>query len=185
MRMAVAWVAGVALFLGLTTLIIARGTPERVRLRARQLDARRWVILFIIVTAAAVSLLALGLTLHKEAGETAMVLASRLLLTALTVVASWTLTHTMFALHYAHHYYGDGPDPGDDDRGGLAFPGGELPDYWDFVYFSVVVGMTCQVSDVQVTSRTMRRMTLVHGVLAFFFNTVILALAVNLLAGAL
>jgi uncharacterized membrane protein len=102
------------------------------------------------------------------------------------VVASWTVTHTVFALHYAHHYYGDGPAPGaDDDRGGLAFPGEEPPDYWDFLYFSFVVGMTCQVSDVQVTSRAMRRMTLMHGVLSFFFNTVILALSVNLLAGSL
>jgi uncharacterized membrane protein len=60
-----------------------------------------------------------------------------------------------------------------------------LPDYWDFLYFSFVIGMTCQVSDVQVTSRAMRRMTLLHGVLSFFFNTVILALSVSLLAGSL
>jgi len=185
-RLACGWVVGVALFLGITAFIIVGASPERVRQRARLVDPRRWVILAIIVAAAAVSLVALGFTLQPEADETAAALGARLILAGLTVVASWTVTHTLFALHYAHHYYGDGPAPGaDDDRGGLDFPGGEQPDYWDFLYFSFVVGMTCQVSDVQVTSRPMRRMTLVHGVLSFFFNTVILALSVNLLAGSL
>ncbi len=184
-RLSAAWVVGVALFLGLTALVIADASPERVRRRARLLDQRRSVILAVIVTAAGVSLIALGFTLQKEPGETAVALAIRIILAGLTVIASWTLTHTMFALHYAHDYYGDGPAPGEDDRGGLAFPGGEPPDYWDFIYFAFVVGMTCQVSDVQVMSRAMRRMTLIHGVLSFFFNAVILALAVNLLAGFL
>lgn len=156
------------------------------RRRVRQLDPRRWVILALIIAAATTSVFALGFTLQKEPGETVVALVTRLLLAGLTVVASWTVTHTTFALHYAHHYYGDGPAPGAaDHRGGLAFPGGALPDYWDFLYFSFVVGMTCQVSDVQVTTRAMRRLTLLHGVLSFFFNTVILALAVNLLASSL
>ncbi|HET7593865.1 MAG TPA: DUF1345 domain-containing protein [Stellaceae bacterium] len=185
-RLASGWVVGAALFLTITAFIIVGSSPERVRRRARLVDPRRWMILAIIVAAAAVSLVALGFTLQREAHETAAALAARLALAGLTVVASWTVTHTVFALHYAHHYYGDGPAPGaDDDRGGLAFPGDELPDYWDFLYFSFVVGMTCQVSDVQVTSRPMRRMTLIHGVLSFFFNTVILALSVNLLASSL
>ena len=112
-------------------------------------------------------------------------LLTYLLLAGLAVGASWMVTHTTFALHYAHHFYGDGPAPGAaDDRGGLAFPGGELPDFLDFLYFAFVVGMTCQVSDVQVTTRPMRRLTLLHGVLSFFFNTIILALAVNLLASS-
>jgi len=185
-RLASGWVVGVALYLGAVLFIVAGAPPERVRKRARLVDPRRWVILAIIVAAAIVSLIALGFTLQREAHESAAALAARLTLAGLTVVASWTVTHTVFALHYAHHYYGDGPAPGgDDDRGGLAFPGDALPDYWDFLYFSFVIGMTCQVSDVQVTSRAMRRMTLLHGVLSFFFNTVILALSVNLLAGSL
>ncbi len=184
-RLAAAWDVGAVLFLGLTELVAAHARPERVRHRARQLDSRRWVILGLIITAAMISLLALGFTLHKAPDETPWMAAARVVLTGITVVASWTLAHVTFALHYAHHFYGDGPAPGEDDRGGLAFPGGEPPDYWDFLYFSLVVGMTCQVSDVQVTSRAMRRLTLLHGVLAFFFNTVILALAVNLLASSL
>jgi uncharacterized membrane protein len=185
MRIASAWVAGVAIFLALTAAVMVGASPERVRARVRQLDPRRWVVLAIIVAAASISLLALGLTLQKEAGETAASLALRLVVTGLTVVASWTLTHTIFALHYAHHFYGDVEGPSTADRGGVAFPGTDLPDYWDFLYFAFVIGMTCQVSDVQVTSRAMRRLTLMHGVLSFFFNTIVLALAVNLLASSL
>ncbi len=185
-RLALTWVAGVALFLGLTALVFIDAPPDALRRRARQLNPRRWVILALIIAAATISLFALGVTLQKDTNETAAAMAGRLLIAGLTVVASWTLAHTTFALHYAHHYYGDGPAPGTaDDRGGLAFPGQEPPDYWDFLYFSFVVGMTCQVSDVQVTTRAMRRLTLLHGVLSFFFNTVILALAVNLLASSL
>lgn len=185
-RLALTWVAGVALFLSLTAVVIVAVPPDVLRRRVRQLNSRRWVILAIIVAAAAISLFALGFTLQKVPNETGTALAARLVLAGLTVVASWTIAHTTFALHYAHHFYGDGPAPGPaDDRGGLAFPGEELPDYWDFLYFSFVVGMTCQVSDVQVTTRAMRRLTLLHGVISFFFNTVILALAVNLLASSL
>jgi uncharacterized membrane protein len=185
-RLTTAWIAGVGVFLALTALAVIGAPPQQLRERARRLDPRRWVILALIVAAAAISLLALGLTLQKPSNETVSQLAWRLALAGLAVLASWTLTHTTFSLHYAHHFYGDGPAPGAaDDRGGLAFPGGELPDFWDFLYFAFVVGMTCQVSDVQVTSRSMRRLTLLHGVLSFFFNTIILALAVNLLASSL
>jgi uncharacterized membrane protein len=185
-RLTAAWIIGVAVFLGLTALAVIGAAPQRLRERARRLDPRRWVILALIVAAAAISLLALTATLEKPPNETASGLAWRLGLAGLAVLASWTLTHTTFALHYAHHFYGDGPAPGvEDDRGGLAFPGGDLPDFWDFLYFSFVVGMTCQVSDVQVTTRSLRRLTLLHGVLSFFFNTIILALAVNLLASSL
>jgi uncharacterized membrane protein len=185
-RLALAWLGGVGVYLALVALVVAEATPEQLRRRARELDPRRWVITALIVAAATVSLFALGFTLQKVPNESLAGLLTRLTLAGLTVAGSWTLVHTTFALHYAHHYYGDGPAPGpQDDRGGLAFPGDELPDYWDFLYFSFVVGMTCQVSDVQVTSRAMRRITLLHGVLAFLFNTVILALAVNLLASSL
>jgi uncharacterized membrane protein len=167
-------------------LVVVRAAPDQVRRRAKELDPRGWVITAIVVAAATVSLFALGFTLAKPPNESTVAMATRLLLAGLTVVGSWTLAHTTFALHYAHHYYGDRPSPGaPHDRGGLAFPGEEQPDYWDFLYFSFVIGMTCQVSDVQVTSRPMRRLTLTHGVLSFFFNTVILALAVNLLASSL
>jgi uncharacterized membrane protein len=185
-RLTVVWILGVAMFLGLTALAVVALPPERLRRRTRRLDPRRWMILSLIIAAAIVSLFALGFTLQKPPDETAFAQARRLTLAGLAVVSSWTLMHVTFALHYAHHFYGDAPAPGlADDRGGLAFPGAAPPDFTDFLYFSLVVGMTCQVSDVQVKSRPMRRLTLLHGVLAFFFNTIILALAVNLLASSL
>ena len=88
--------------------------------------------------------------------------------------------HTVFGLRYAHAFYGDSDEVGQDRHaGGLEFPGERMPDYFDFAYFSFVIGMTCQVSDVQITSRRMRRLALTHSVLSFGFNTVILALAVS------
>ncbi|HEY5208739.1 MAG TPA: DUF1345 domain-containing protein [Stellaceae bacterium] len=185
-RIAAGWIVAVAVYLLLTGLAIGAAGPEEVRRHARLQDPRRWIIMILIIAAAGVSLLALGFSFGKVAHETGVGLAERLIFAALTIVASWTLTHTIFALHYAHHFYGDDETvEGEQDRGGLDFPGKDLPDYWDFLYFSFVVGMTCQVSDVQIVSRAMRRLVLEHGVLAFFFNTFILALAVNFVAGSL
>jgi uncharacterized membrane protein len=104
-------------------------------------------------------------------------------LAAATIVCSWFLTHVMYALHYAHRFYRDDPStPERDATGGLDFPGTEAPHYWDFLYFSFVIGMTSQVSDVQVTSHAMRILVLWHGVLSFFFYTVLLALTLNIVA---
>jgi uncharacterized membrane protein len=96
-----------------------------------------------------------------------------------TILLSWTFMHTIFALHYAHEFYGQGRD---DRIGGLVFPGDEDPDYWDFLYYSLVVAMTAQVSDVQITSKTIRRLTTVHGAVSFFFNATVLALTVNIVS---
>jgi uncharacterized membrane protein len=97
-----------------------------------------------------------------------------------TIVVSWAFVHTIFALHYAHEYYGE---RGDHAIGGLTFPGRQAPDYWDFVYFAMVIAMTSQVSDVVITSKVIRRIVTVHGALAFFFNVGILALTVNIISG--
>jgi uncharacterized membrane protein len=182
LRGIVGWNVGVTVFLGLTLLAIGKGSPELARTRARALDERTWILSTLIVAAGLVSLVALGFVVGKAGGPA----APRIVLALVAVVLSWLLVHTMFALHYAHAYYGDldsGPDY--KMRGGLEFPGHHEPDYWDFLYYSAVIGMTCQVSDVQVTSRAMRRLTLAHGVLAFFFNTGVLALAVNIIAAAI
>ncbi|HYL31973.1 MAG TPA: DUF1345 domain-containing protein [Stellaceae bacterium] len=183
--LALGWIVGVTVFLVSRAVILSRATPDRMRARARRQDPLRPVLFSVVIVAAAVSLVALGFMLSaKAAGQLST--GPRIVVAGLAVLASWTLTHTMFALHYAHLYYGDNPlRKGVQDRGGLVFPDEPAPDFWDFLYFSFVVGMTCQVSDVQVTSRHIRRMTLGHGVLAFFFNAVILALAVNFIAGAI
>lgn len=184
--LALGWIAGVIFFLSRTALVVGRATTQGIRARARQEDPYRPVILLVVVAAASVSLVALGFMLQKGAADDRLATGMRILIAGIAVLASWTLTHTMFALHYAHLYYGDDPvRKGAQDRRGLKFPNEPLPDFWDFLYYAFVVGMTCQVSDVQVDSRHMRRLTLSHGVLAFFFNAVILALAVNFIAGAI
>src|SRR5579864_945712 len=176
------WIVAELLFLPLTWLAVGTASPDRLRARARVQDASRWVIQALIVIAGVASLAAVIALLKKADGETAMMLTGRILLAGGVVVLSWTLIHTVFAVHYAHSYYGDGPLPGPDDAGGLLFPGSDqAPDFWDFFYFSLVLGMTCQVSDVQITGKHMRRLASVHGALSFFFNTVILALTINFL----
>jgi uncharacterized membrane protein len=102
-----------------------------------------------------------------------------------TIVNSWLLVHTIFAQHYAHSYYRADRTLDKCKANGLDLPGEIEPDYWDFLYFSFVIGMTSQVSDVNVTSRHIRRLSLIHGILSFFFNTTILAMTINIVAGAI
>ena len=184
MRGAIGWDAGVLLFFALTLLVIRSGDAAGLRQRAGRSDTHLWIILGIVVVAAAASFAALAFVLQKPEGAPTGPLVGRITVAAATLVLSWILVHTMFAIRYAHYFYGD-PERDGTPRGGLAFPGKGHPDFWDFMYYAFVVGMTCQVSDVQVLSKPMRRLTLAHGVLAFFFNAGVLALAVNILAAAL
>jgi len=188
-RVALSWDGSVIFFLALNVWIIGAGRPKDVRVRAREQDERAGVILLLVITAAAVSLLSLGFLLKKAEGLPTALLLARMSLAGLTVACSWLLAHTMFAIHYAHHYYdealGTPQGPDSPDREGLEFPGGEEPDYWDFFYFSLVIGMTSQTSDVQITSRGIRRIAALHGLFSFVFNVVVLALTVNMLASTL
>ena len=176
-RFIIGWDAGAAAFLVAALIMMLRASIERMRVRAALQDSGRWTILTVTVAAVAISVLALGYELHEAKGLPPASAGWRVGLAMLTIVLSWSFTHTMFAMHYAHEYYRDKKPTG------LLFPGDHPPDYIDFMYYAFVVGMTCQVSDVQVTGPALRRLTLVHGVLSFFFNTVILALAINLAAG--
>lgn len=166
------------LLLAWLTILI---TPVyKLRSRARAQDLSRFVIFIFVVVAACAALFAVGFLISANKDELRGHLSIHLILALATVVFSWSVVHTVFGLRYAHVFYGDSDDPGAGEHaGGLSFPGGRPPDYFDFAYFSFVVGMTCQVSDVQVTSRRMRRLTLLHSVLSFGFNTVILALLIN------
>ena len=184
LRCALGWDIGVVFFLALTAAVVANITPERLRSRASLQDSKMWIILVIAVVAAAASLGALTFVMQKDGQPGGSSLPARIVVASFTLAISWIFVHTTFAIRYAHYFYGD-PEPKGRRRGGLAFPGIENPDFWDFAYYSFVVGMTCQVSDVQVTSRAMRRLTLAHGVLSFFFNAGVLALAVNIFASAL
>lgn len=154
--------------------------------KAKMQDPGRLTILSLVTAAACASLLAIGFILHDAKHLSVLILMLHTGLSVVTIIGSWLLVHTIFAIHYAHEYYQDDlSTPVLDDMGGLEFPQETQPDYWDFLYYSFVVGMTSQVSDVQVTSRTMRRLTLIHGVLSFFFNTAILAMSINIIAGLL
>ena len=181
-RLLCVWDAGMICFLSWTWLLMLQATPKTMRRYARQEDEGRLVILSLITAAACISLFAIVALLHEK-GLSTQFLILHLGLSGMTIVGSWLLVHTIFALHYARTYYQDHQTLSKCKAQGLDFPGEMEPDYWDFLYFSFVIGMTSQVSDVNVTSRTMRRLSLMHGVLSFFFNTSILAMTINIVAG--
>jgi uncharacterized membrane protein len=184
-RLILGWDVGIAFYLVAAVSMMARSTPDQVRRRAQLQDESRWVILALTTAAACFSLAAVGPILGEVKNAAPGQLPLRVALAGFTILGSWFFMHTIFALHYAHDFYGDRRGVKQQIAGGLEFPSEPAPDYLDFLYFSLVVGMTCQVSDVQITSRALRRVALAHGVLSFLFNTVILALTVNIAASLL
>ena len=162
-------------------------TPQtKIRERARLQDVGRNAIFVFCVAAACAALFGVGFLIRSHKQEIQTHFTLHLVLALSSVIFSWSLMQTVFGLHYAHSFYGDSTEPGASQHaGGLLFPGDRPPDYFDFAYFSFVIGMTCQVSDVQITSRRMRRLTLMHSILAFGFNTLILALLINTVSGLL
>jgi uncharacterized membrane protein len=160
-------------------------TPQAdLRKHARAQDLSRLLIFVVVVTAACAALLSVAFVMRTHQVGLRTSVASHVIIGLSTVGLCWILLHTLYSLHYAHVYYGDSDDDRTMDKG-LAFPDEKAPDYLDFAYFSFVIGMTCQVSDVQITSRRMRRLALLHGVISFGFNTFILALLINTISGLL
>ena len=183
LRVAIAWDSAVVVFLLLTGWMIARSQREQMRITVLQNDQGRVAVLLLVLCAIGASVAAIFFLLQQPKGG-GNPPALEVAFAALTIVCSWLLTHVMFALHYAHRFYRDDPEtPEQDATGGLSFPGTRTPHYWDFLYFSFVIGMTSQVSDVQVTSGAMRMLVLWHGVLSFAFYTIVLALSINIVAG--
>ena len=176
-RLLIGWDIFVAIYIALVYIMMLRSSLATIRRMAVLQDDGRFLIPLLTALGAFASLAAivfeLGNANHKPA---------ELIFATATVALSWAAVHTGFALHYAHEYYrGNKP-------GGLQFPSGdqdEHADYWDFVYFSFVIGMTAQVSDVGITDKTIRRIATVHGIISFVFNTALLALMVNIAASAL
>jgi uncharacterized membrane protein len=179
-RLLVAWDCAAALYLTLAVVMMSRSSIDRIRYRAALQDEGQVLILILAAITAMISLggtmaeMAAAKTLKGDGGWQHLALA------VLTVLLSWTFAHTIFAIHYAHEYFAG--SEGDLEEG-LEFPGHEPPDYWDFVYYSFVIGTATATADVNVTSKNMRRITTLHCVFAFFFNTTILALTVNVGAG--
>jgi uncharacterized membrane protein len=166
---------GVLLYLTMLTRMFNRTAAELMGQQALGQDTGRRSTLLIAVALSVVVLVALSTELHAAKGGGAKAIA----IAALSIVLSWLFMNTMYALHYAHGYYGDFGN----QHEGLDFPGTKQPDYWDFVYFAFVIGMCFQVSDVQITNHTLRRTALLHSVVAFFFNVFIIAISVNIAAG--
>jgi len=160
-------------FLGLCLAMIAGQSAADLRLRARSQDEGIAIVLLITLATMAYFCLAAFTALHERHGGPAP-----LILAGTGALMGWFVLHMVMAFHYADIHYFDDPDCAGDEKD-LLFPGGGDPGPWDFLYYSFVVGMTAQVSDVQVTTTVMRRATMLHGIVSFFFNTVLIAMAVN------
>ena len=164
-------------------ITIALTPREGIRAVAKRQDVGTRLIFALVVIATSAAMMAVAVLLRSAKTESQGRFTIHLLLGVITVILSWFLMHSVFGLRYAHEFYGGSETTSDKHAGGLLFPGQDPPDYSDFAYFSFVIGMTCQVSDVQVTSGELRNLALLHGILSFAFNTVILALTVNIVAG--
>lgn len=183
-RAVVSWDLSVVIYLALAWWLIASSDAATTRDHALSQDQSVYVIFLFVVVAACASVVAIGFVVGTIRELDFWPRAWHLALTVVALLSSWMLIQTVFAFHYARRYYAvlhrertASPE--------LLFPGGKEPDYLDFAYYASVIGMTSQVSDVAVTSRPMRRLTLTHSVLAFVFNIAVLALSINIIASVI
>lgn len=177
------WCAGTFTFLALAWWLAVRFDAQRTRQRALAQDQSGWVLSSLLLLSVFASAGAIALMLQHIKDLATVQRLAHLGLSMLALAASWLLMQTIFAFHYAHLYY-QCESRSHGVGGGLEFPGKQAPDYFDFLYYAHVVGMTSQVSDVVVTARHMRRLTLLHSLSAFAFNMLVLALSINVVAGA-
>lgn len=179
----IGWDVGALVYLATNLTIAVRATPAAMRRRAAEEDPAAWAFLALMAGAAFFSMFAIFGIVHNGKNAPGGLSALSAALAATTILLSWLFAHTAFAVHYAHSYV---VDLAAKREPGVIFPGKSAAiDYWDFLYFSFVIGMTCQVSDVQVATRPWRRLVLIHGIVSFLFNTIVLALSINLAAGLL
>jgi uncharacterized membrane protein len=196
-RALLAWTVGVGVLLGLALWLAETFDAAQTRARALQQDASSVVLFVLLLVTGFASVGAIVQMLHHVKDLSVSDRAAYVALSMAALASSWLLIHTSFAFRYAHRYYqtseestaaaakaGKGGKPGKVEGPGLKFPGKEDPDYFDFLYHAMVVGMTSQVADVDITSRAMRRLTLGHSLLSFAFNMVVLALSINVVAGS-
>ena len=179
-RFIIGWNVGACLYLMLAARMMFWSSHERMRNRALQQDEGRILILALVVIAALMSIGAIVAELAVSKEMQGSLRYAHIGLAGMTILTSWAFTQVMFALHYAHDYYAA---EARGNPGGILFPGGHAPDYGDFLYFSCVIGTSGQTADVSFACRSMRRTGLVHCVLAFFFNTTLIALTINIASG--
>ena len=164
-------------YLGMMALRIPHLTVARLKTSKERDDAPAYVILFVTLMTVVATIAALFNALNGSHDHSAVKVA----IAFLSVIGGWLTIHTMFAMHYAHHYWRRVADTEGKliQQGGFSFPETDEPSGWEFIYFSFVIGMTAQTSDVAITTTAVRRINLAHSVLAFFFNTILVAAAVN------
>ena len=180
-RVLTTWNAYSVCNLALAWITLAKAKPGEVARTASLQDSGRTAIFIFVVVAACASVFAVAAELGTAKGLNAARFGGHIVFCLLTVLSSWLLVHTVFALRYAHVYYESAEDG--KRSGGLNFPDEETPDYLDFAYFSFVIGMTSQVSDVSISSSRLRRLALLHGLISFAFNLSILGLCINMISG--
>ena len=176
----VSWNAGSFLYLSLTFIMMVQADPDEVKSRALNQDTGNYIILMLVIFSAIVCIVADIMVLGISKSLTGNDRLIHIVLAAITIISSWAFTQTMFAVHYAHDFYTAHLNK---QNPGLMFPGHDQPDYLDFLYFSCMIGTSGQTSDVSISSRSMRRVSLLHCVMAFFFNATLIALTINIAAG--
>ncbi len=178
----IGWNVAATVFLIPTGWLLLTSNADTVRAHAKAEDENRAVLMSVVLTAVGASLIAIVVALKESklnanhGGEPAWIMG----LSVLTLVQSWLVVQSLFTLHYTHRYFGDQDDDGLPD-GGIEFPGAAPSTYQDFIYVSVCIGATCQVSDFNITSTKFRNLVTAHAVITFVFNTMVLALGINII----
>ena len=181
-RMVIAWDIGTAVFLALSGQHFIGSDHSAIGADAARQEEGEWSIFALTLLGAVMSFVAIFL--FSGAADRKTHQAFYLGFVVATLALSWLMENVTFAYRYAHEYYSRAHGRDEIERG-LDFPGDKNPDYWDFVYFAFVLGMTFQVSDTNITSKKFRRLATLHGLIGFLFNTTILALSVNIAASLL
>lgn len=186
-RLLLAWNVGTLAFLLSIGIMMSRASHTTIKRNAALQDEGQFLILSLASLAAVASIAAIVVQLGGVKDSVGAIKMLHLGLAGVTIVSAWSFMHVMFALHYAHEFFDEWrAHPGKDLqlRGGLEIPGSdEYPDYLDFLYFSFVIGVASATADINIAARPIRRIALVHSVLAFFFNMAILGLTINIAAG--
>ena len=175
-RLLVAWNVGTCLYVLLAAIMMTRSTQHHMRHRAQQQDDGQIAILILVVISSIASLVAIAVELAVVKEMHGFLKIAHIALAGMTVISSWAFIQIMFALHYAHDYYAE---PSQNKSKGIQFPDEDHPEYGDFFYFAAVIGTSGQTADVSFTSKPMRRIGSVHCILAYLFNTTVLALLIN------
>jgi len=186
-RSLIAWNTAILLFLILAGIAMHRATGESMRKHAQETDEGHYTVLIMALIAATASLAAIVFELinlrDHSSGDAALYIG----LSGLTILTAWSFIHIIFTEHYAHEFYVDRDRKTADiqESKGLEFPGTKEPDYLDFLYFTFTIGVANQTADVAIESRAMRVLVLIHSIISYFFNTIILALTINIAASLL